>query len=91
MRPQRIALHIDELVLHGVPPAQRHRVGEAMREELSRLVAEQGLPPGVAAAALAPRLDAGAIHVTPGATPESLGARVAQAVYAGLGGGGQGR
>ncbi|MGE6761508.1 hypothetical protein D7X55_17110 [Corallococcus sp. AB049A] len=91
MRPQRIALHIDELVLHGVPSAHRHRVGEAVREELSRLLAEQGLPSGVDAAALASRLDVGAISVTPGASPEATGASVARAVYSGLAGGGQGR
>lgn len=91
MRPQSISLHIDELVLHGVPSAHRHRVGEAVREELSRLLAEQGLPPGVDAAALAPRLDAGAVSVTPGASPEAMGVSVARAVYSGMGGGGEGR
>ncbi|NPD27111.1 hypothetical protein [Corallococcus exiguus] len=83
MTPRRISLHIDELVLHGVPPAHRVQVGEAVRQELARLLAQDGLPTGLSGAV--PRVDAGAVHVTPGAAPESLGTQVARAVYSGLG------
>ncbi|MBJ6762767.1 hypothetical protein JGU66_18540 [Myxococcaceae bacterium JPH2] len=84
MRPQRIALHIDELVLQGVPAAHRHRVAEALREELSRLLGEQGLPAHVDASALASRLARGPLTVTPGASPEAMGTSVARALYSGL-------
>ncbi|MCP3166319.1 hypothetical protein [Myxococcus qinghaiensis] len=84
MTPRRISLHIDELVLHGVSPAHREQVGEAVRQELSRLLATEGLPQGFSGGEVA-RLDAGAVHVTPHAAPQSLGAQVARAVYSGLG------
>ncbi|NTX07787.1 hypothetical protein HUA74_42535 [Myxococcus sp. CA051A] len=84
MTPRRIRLHIDELVLHGIAPAHREQVGEAVRQELTRLLATEGLPQGLAGGEVA-RLDAGAVHVTPHAAPQSLGAQVARAVYSGLG------
>ncbi|MBZ4400711.1 hypothetical protein OWM54_07380 [Myxococcus sp. MISCRS1] len=84
--PRHICLHIDELVLHGVPASHREQVGEAVRVELTRLLTERGLPQGLSGAV--PRVDAGAIHTRPHAAPQSLGVQVAQAVYAGLGQGG---
>lgn len=81
--PRRISLHIDELVLHGVPSAHREQVGEAVRQELTRLLAQGGIPPGLSGAV--PRLDAGSVQLTPGAAPDAMGAQVAQAVYSGLG------
>jgi hypothetical protein len=39
-----VSVHIDELILRGVAPAERHRIGEAVRLELTRLIAERGLP-----------------------------------------------
>ena len=43
MRRRAIDLHIDELVLHGFNPADRHRIGEAVRSELARLLTERGI------------------------------------------------
>ncbi|NBD08995.1 hypothetical protein [Corallococcus silvisoli] len=83
MTPRNISLHIDELVLHGVPAAHREQVGEAVRQELTRLFSERGLPSGLSGDV--PRLDAGALRVTSGAPPAALGVQVAQAVYSGLG------
>jgi hypothetical protein len=39
-----VSVHIDELIVHGVAPAERDRIGEAVRLELTRLIAERGLP-----------------------------------------------
>ena len=44
MRPGWIELHIEELVLHGFAPGDRHPIGDAVEHELIRLFAEQGLP-----------------------------------------------
>jgi hypothetical protein len=85
MKPRRIALHIDQLVLHGVPAAHRQHVGEALRQELSRLLSEGGLPAGLATGGAVPRLEAGNIAVTPGAAPRAMGSQIAQAIYSGLG------
>jgi hypothetical protein len=36
-----IHLHIEELILHGFAPGDRQRLGEAVQQELVRLLAEQ--------------------------------------------------
>jgi hypothetical protein len=80
-----IDLHIEELVLHGIHPGDRLRVGEALEAELARLISEQGVPPGLIAGGDRDRLDAGAFQASPRAHPESYGAEAARAVYGGLG------
>jgi hypothetical protein len=83
MRPN-IELHIEELVLHGFAPGDRHCLGEAVQRELARLLAEQGVPSGLAQGGEAPRLDGGSFRIDGGGKPEATGARVARAVYRGL-------
>jgi hypothetical protein len=39
MKPRpSINLHIEELVLHGFAPGDRHRISEAVEQELTRLI-----------------------------------------------------
>jgi hypothetical protein len=80
----KIDLHIEELVLEGFRPADRHRIGAAVERELARLLAERGLPPGLAQGADLPRLDGGSFEAKPGARPETVGRQVAGAVYGGM-------
>ena len=54
-----IVIEIDELVLHGFPPGERYRIGEAVQAELVRILGERGLP-GAWAEESASRLDGGA-------------------------------
>jgi hypothetical protein len=79
-----IDLHIEELVLEGFRPADRHRIGAAVERELARLLAERGLPAGLAQGTDLPRLDGGSFEAKPGARPEAVGRQVAGAVYGGL-------
>ena len=79
-----IELHIDELVLHGFPPHDRSRIGEALRRELSVVVTERGLPSWMARGARVARLSGGDITVAPIATPGAIGGQLAEAVYRGL-------
>ena len=81
---QPIDLHIQELVLHGFPAGDRHRIGDAVQRQLARLFAEQGVPPSLSRHAGAPHLDGGAFDVAPDSSAETIGAQVAQAVYGGL-------
>ncbi len=82
--PPAIELRIEELVLHGFAPGDRHRIGEAVERELARLLVERGLPTGLARGADLSRHDGGSFAVAPGAGAEAIGARVARAVYGGL-------
>jgi hypothetical protein len=75
-------LHIESVVLHGFSHAAGHRAADALRQELTRLIAAEGLPQFTSA----PRnpLDAGAIRAS-ATRPELTGTRVARAIHGRLG------
>jgi len=81
-----VRLHIERLVLDGVPVAQadRARLLSVVESELGRLLATRGLPDAAAAGWATPAVDGGSIAPTPNAT--KFGRDVARAVYRGLGG-----
>jgi hypothetical protein len=83
-RPGRVEVEIRELVLRGLPPAERHRIGEALREELASLLSRSWAEGAGPASREAPRLDGGRIRLTPGAGPERTGRRIARAVHGAL-------
>ena len=78
MKKPNVVLHIGELVLHGFDPADRHRIGDAVQNELARLLAERGLSMGHKAVAAATALQ---IQVARNAPARTLGAKVARALY----------
>ncbi|HEX5503432.1 MAG TPA: hypothetical protein VFW96_12475 [Thermomicrobiales bacterium] len=79
-----VELRIEELVLHGFAPGDRAPLGAAVERELARLFAERGVPPALLGGGEIARLDAGSFTAERGV--EATGARVARAVYGGLGG-----
>ena len=81
--PFDLELHVDELVLEGVDPADREAVAAAMRAELASLLARGGLLPSLLRGG-ALRLEGGDVTVEPGLAPAALGARIARAVHAGM-------
>jgi hypothetical protein len=85
MRRANIELHIEELVLHGFAPGDRHRIGDAVERELSRLFDERGVPTNFMNNFESPRLDAGSFNFAPTSTAETIGAEVARALYGGFG------
>lgn len=85
MKPGRIELRIEELVLHGFEPNDRHRIGEAVEHELRRLLTAQDVPSSLTRTGEVPALNGGAFEVSPGSGAEEIGAQVARAVYRGLG------
>jgi len=84
MKPKNIELNIEELVLHGFTPGDRHRIGEAVERELTRLLADRGVPQSLAQGGEVASVDGGAFEVAPGSRAEVVGAQVAKAVYGGL-------
>lgn len=84
MMEPNIELTIEQLVLHGFSPGDRHRIGTAIQQELARLLAEQGVPPGVAQGKTIGKLDGGAFEMKAGTPPRVIGAQIAQAIYGGL-------
>ena len=84
MTQRNIELEIELLVLHGFSPTDRQRVGEAVRNELTRQLAEQGAPKSLERGGRISQLDAGSFDVTRGSTADTVGIQVAQSVYQGL-------
>ncbi|HEY5055269.1 MAG TPA: hypothetical protein VIJ38_07805 [Acidobacteriaceae bacterium] len=80
-RRHAIDLRIDELILHGFPVRDRHRIAAALQRELSRLIAQGDLahlPPN---SIQLDRIDAGSFRLDPAAGPNHIGRTVAQRVY----------
>jgi hypothetical protein len=84
MKPAAVDLHIEELVLHGFEPRDRYSIGDAVERELTRLFAEQLMPPSLAATVERPHVDAGDVRVAPDSKPQHVGAQVANAIFGGL-------
>jgi hypothetical protein len=84
MKPRSVELHIEELVLHGFAPGDRHRIADAVERELARLFAEQGVPDALQSGFESPRVDAGSFQMAPDSRAETVGAEVARAIYGGF-------
>ncbi len=84
MKHRDIKLHIENLVLHDVPVADRAAVGVAMQQELTRLLAEYGLPSPLAPGSTARELNARSIIFPAGAPAGVIGRQIAQSVFGGL-------
>jgi hypothetical protein len=78
---QDVEVHIEELVLHGFAPGDRFRISDAVQQEITRLIAEQGTQGITRRPLIIERLDAGKFKVAPGGSAESIGKQVAQAVH----------
>jgi hypothetical protein len=97
----QLDLQIDELVLYGFRPGDRRGIAEAVQKGLALLLEAEGVPsrlipgrgvPGPGRGARGDtwpgtdRLDAGSLDLPHAATPDAVGAQVAQAVHRGLAG-----
>ena len=81
MKPKNIELNIDELVLHGFSPGDRYSIGEAVERELTRLLADRGVPQSLERGGEIANMDGGAFEVAQGSRAQVVGAQVAKAVY----------
>ena len=81
MKPARIDVHIGELVLHGFETAERDDIRTAFEREVTRLLAERGVPASFAHAGIDAQMDAGSIRITRGLGAAAVGAQIAQAIF----------
>jgi hypothetical protein len=81
--PGRIEVHIEELVLHGVAPAERHAVADALQRRLESLVARHGVSALLSRQETTALQSAGPITLAPGARPQQMGAQIAETVHRG--------
>ena len=66
MKPKNIELNIEELVLHGFSLGDRHHIGEAVERELTRLLADRGVPQSLERGWEVANMDGGAFEVAQG-------------------------
>ena len=85
-----IHLHIERLVLDGVPVNGAQALQGAVEAELGRLLAASGLAASLAAGAAVPSLRVGDIRLAAGQGVDVLGGQIAGAVFGGIGGLGNG-
>jgi len=79
-----VELHIEELVLHGFAPGDRHRIAAAVELELTRLFSEQPMPAALEKGISLDRIDGGAFQMAGKTKPASVGAQIAGAIHGGL-------
>lgn len=75
-----IRLHIEELVLHGFDPRDRHAIGDAVRAELAAVLAEHPISKSAAVRVV----DGGEVHAGSVREAKPIGHAVANAVRGGL-------
>ncbi len=80
MKPN-IELRIDELILRGVPYAQRRRIVAAIELELTRLIGEQGLPEAMTHGGALPQIELDELRGSDGMKPQVIGAQIARKIY----------
>jgi hypothetical protein len=82
-----ITIHIEQLILDGVPVARRHRpqLQAAIEEELARLLATDGLAVHLQSGGVLSRVTGGEFQLQVKGDPVQLGRQIAQAVYRGIG------
>jgi hypothetical protein len=82
-----IQLHIDHLILDGLPieRTQVPAVQAAVEAELSRLLTERGMGSEWQAGGAVPSVRASAIQISSNHNATQLGRQIAQSVYSGMG------
>ena len=82
----RIQVHIERLILHGLPVEshQRGPVRAAVESELARLITARGLSSGLMSRAQMPSRAGRTFQLKDGGDPVGMGIGIAGAVYGGL-------
>jgi hypothetical protein len=82
MNPRAIEVHISELVLHGFPPGAGGSIGDAVQEELARLLGNGETLESFRADGSIDRLAAASVHLSN--QDRVLGSDVARSVHGAL-------
>jgi hypothetical protein len=81
---KRIVVHVDRLVLNGFRNADAHAIGEGMRGELARLLADPGAGQRLAGLGHVSSLRAEKVALTQGASSQRLGISTGRATAKGI-------
>lgn len=82
---RRVVIHIDELVLRGFRPEDRHAIAEGLQAELARLyAASPDALRTLAGLGSTARLRVGEVSIAPGTRPAGVGAQLATGIQRGI-------
>ena len=76
-----VTVHIDRLVIQGVPPHERYVVAASLRSELARLIEQRGIPEGLRSGGMQDVLSAAASQQPAAGNPRQIGAMAARSLY----------
>lgn len=80
-----IELNIEELVLHGFERGDKHRIAQAVQQELTNMLSKSLKDDYLIKSGEHYRFDAGQFELQADAKPEQIGAHIANAVYGAIG------
>ena len=81
----KIHLHIERVVLDGVPVDQPRILRRALQQELASRLMQGGLSPDLRSGGAVPSVRGGAVELGQGSPSARLGTQIAGAVYRGIG------
>jgi hypothetical protein len=83
----KINVHIERLILEGLPPTIRQgvQVRRPLEMELARLLARGGLSEEIRGSIALPQVQAGTLQFSSDERPAKLGQGIARAVHEGIG------
>jgi hypothetical protein len=76
-----VEVQIEELVLHGFAPSDRHAIAQAVQRELEQLIGQGQLPVSHGNPVALKQIDAGTFQVKAGSNAENNGAQIARSVF----------
>jgi len=80
-RHPSVSVEIEDLVISGWPRAAACDIGDAIHQELTRLLSDRGVPASLQRPMQVASIDAGAVTATGNPQPGAIGAQIAGAVY----------
>lgn len=77
---REIEIHIEKLVMHGIPTNNSYRIAEAIQSEITRQLTENGIPNNLQSAGHIALMNAGTVNIA-SQNAAVVGRKVAQKIY----------
>jgi hypothetical protein len=81
---RRVVVHIERMVLRGFGNAGAHAIGDGVRTELARLLADPAAGQRLASLGQVSSLHAGKVKLAPDARPQQFGISAGRAIARGI-------
>lgn len=81
---RNIEINIDELRLLGFSHADRYPIGQALQDELTRMIAENVNRVSLIQRGVYPQLDGGTLKLSQNSNAQEIGNQIAKSIYGGI-------